>query len=122
MIIVKTNNGDRFVNEAETLQVCHNKDKAEVEVWPSRWGNQQQVPQYFVITHVEAVIYTSDAQAIEWKDEGSEVEELKKKLNDRLEWSCNLRDRYMKIEEERDMLQDEVARLRAKLRDFGCEL
>ena len=122
MIIVKTNNGDRFVNEAETLQVSHNKDKAEVEVWPSRWGNQQQVPQYFVITHVESVIYTSDTQAIERKDEGSEVEELKKKLNDRLEWSCDLRDRYMKIEEERDMLQDEVARLRAKLRDFGCEL
>ena len=75
MIIVKTNNGDRFINEAETLQVNHNKDKAQVEVWPSRWGNQQQQPQYYVIEHVEAVIYTT--QETKWEDEGSEVESLK---------------------------------------------
>ena len=74
MIIVKTNNGDRFINEAETLQVNHNKDKAQVEVWPSRWGNQQQQPQYYVIEHVEAVIYTT--QETKWKDEGSEVKKL----------------------------------------------
>ena len=75
MIIVKTNNCDRFINEAETLQVNHNKDKAQVEVWPSRWGNQQQQPQYYVIEHVESVIYTT--QETKWKDEGSEVEKLK---------------------------------------------
>ena len=75
MIIVKTNNGDRFINEAETLQVSHVKDKAQVEVWPSRWGNQQQQPQYYVIEHVEAVIYTT--QETKWEDEGSEVESLK---------------------------------------------
>ena len=78
MIIVKTNNGDRFINEDETLQVIHNKDKAQVEVWPSRWGNQQQQPQYFVIEHVEAVIYTT--QETKWKDEGSEVEKLRDNL------------------------------------------
>ena len=77
MIIVKTKNGDRFINDAETLQVSHVKDKAQVEVWPSRWGNQQQQPQYFVIEHVESVIYTNDAQPMEWKDEGSEIQRLK---------------------------------------------
>ena len=77
MIIVKTKNGDRFINEAETLQVSHVKDKAQVEVWPSRCGNHQQQPQYFVIEHVEAVIYTNAAQATQWKDEGSEIQRLK---------------------------------------------
>ena len=75
MIIVKTNNGDRFINEAETLQVNHIRDNALVEVWPSRWGNQQQQPQYYIIEHVESVIYTT--QETKWKDEGSEIQRLK---------------------------------------------
>jgi hypothetical protein len=75
MIIVKTNNGDCFINEAETLQVSHIKDKALVEVWPSRWGNQQQQPQYYIIENVESVIYTT--QETKWKDEGSEIQRLK---------------------------------------------
>jgi hypothetical protein len=78
MIIVKTNNGDRFINEAETLQINHIRDNALVEVWPSRWGNQQQQPQYYIIEHVESVIYTT--QETKWKDEGSEIQRLKAEL------------------------------------------
>ena len=114
MIIVKTTNGDRFINDAETLQVSHVKDKAQVEVWPSRWGNQQQQPQYFVIEHVEAVIYTNAAQATQWKDEGSELEKLKAKYDENMEWSGKLRDEYMKIEQERDELKERVAQLEPK--------
>jgi hypothetical protein len=99
MIIVKTNNGDRFINEAETLQVSHIKDKAMVEVWPSRWGNQQQQPQYYIIEHVESVIYTT--KETKWKDEGSELD---------------------KKERENIILENRIARLQEKLRDFGCEL
>ena len=116
MIIVKTNNGDRFINEAETLQVSHIKDKALVEVWPSRWGNQQQQPQYYIIEHVESVIYTT--QETKWKDEGSELETLKKRLED----ICQLVDQYRKKETENIILEDRIARLQEKLRDFGCEL
>ena len=116
MIIVKTNNGDRFINEAETLQVSHNKDKALVEVWPSRWGNQQQQPQYYIIENVESVIYTT--QETKWKDEGSELEYLKKQLDD----VCRLVDQYRKKETENIILEDRIARLQEKLRDFGCEL
>ena len=111
MIIVKTKNGDRFINEAETLQVSHVKDKAQVEVWPSRWGNQQQQPQYFVIEHVEAVIYTNAAQATQWKDEGSEVQRLMKSLDEQREWGNKMRDEYLKIEQERDELKKCVAQL-----------
>ena len=78
MIIVKTNNGDCFINEAETLQINHIKDKAQVEVWPSRWSNQQQQPQYYIIEYVESVIYTT--QETKWKDEGSEIQRLKAEL------------------------------------------
>ena len=75
MIIVKTNNGDRFINEEETLQVIHNKDVATVEVWPSRCSDQQQ-PQPYLIGDVESVQYLH-GKDIQWKDEGSEVESLK---------------------------------------------
>lgn len=75
MIIVRTNNGDRFINEEETLQVIHNKDIATVEVWPSRWLDQKQ-PQSYLIEHVESVQYLH-GKGIQWKDEGSEVEILK---------------------------------------------
>ena len=75
MIIVRTNNGDHFINEEETLQVIHNKDVATVEVWPSRWGDQKQ-PQSYLIEYVEFVQYLY-GKDIQWKDEGSEVERLK---------------------------------------------
>ena len=75
MIIVRTNNGDHFINEEETLQVIHNKDIATVEVWPRRCSDQQQ-PQSYLIENVESVQYLYGKE-IQWKDEGSEVENLK---------------------------------------------
>ena len=114
MIIIKTTNGDRFINDAETLIVSHVKDKAQVEVWPSRWGNQQQQPQYFVIEHVEAVIYTNAAQATQWKDEGSEIQRLKKANEELSEWGGRMRNEYLKIEQERDELKARVAQLEPK--------
>ena len=75
MIIVKTNNGDRFINEEETLQVIHNKDIATVEVWPRRCSDQKQ-SQSYLIENVESVQYLYGKE-IQWKDEGSEVENLK---------------------------------------------
>ena len=101
MIIVKTTNGDRFINEAECLQVNHLRNIATVEVWPARWGEnrQQAMPQYYLIQNVEAVIYTTSQK--DWEDKGSELEKLE---NDASEMS--------KI----------INRYRSKLRDFGCEL
>lgn len=122
MIIVKTNNGDRFINEAETLQINHIKDKEQVEVWPSRWGNQQQQPQYYIIEHVESVIYTNADQTVKYDDKCSEVEELKNILDNRLEWGMDLHSKYISMYDEYIGMQNEIARLRAKLRDFGCEL
>ena len=112
MIIVKTNNNE----SNETLQINHIRDKAQVEVWPSRWGNQQQQPQYYIIEHVESVIYTT--QETKWKDEGLELETLKKRFRD----INQLVDKYRKKETENILLEDKIARLQEKLRDFGCEL
>ena len=104
MIIVKTSNGDHFVNEAEVLQVAHNKAKAQVVIWPSRWCDPTFVTDHFVIEDVESIIYQPD------------------KRKNQCSWSDDLQSKYISIYDDYREMQNEIARLRAKLRDYGCEL
>ena len=70
MIIVKTKNGDKFINEKESVMVCHDKEKKQVSF------HTREAMQGVKINDVESVIYITDAQPIEYKDEGSEIERL----------------------------------------------
>ena len=70
MIIIKTKNGDRFINDKAVTMVEHDKEKAEVNVY----GDKGYL---FEIKDVEGIIYTNDAQPTSWKDEGSEIQRLK---------------------------------------------
>jgi hypothetical protein len=114
MIIVKTKNGDRFINEAETLQVSHIKDKETVEVWPSRWGNQQIQPQCFEIRNVEQVIYTDHPHEVDWVDNGSELEKLKAQYDEHLECGKEIRAKYMDLMNECDEMRERLAKLEPK--------
>ena len=66
MIIIKTSNGDAFVNEAEMQQVEHLRDKRQVKI-TTRVGLR-------TINDVEAVLYATDVS--HWQDEGSQVAHL----------------------------------------------
>lgn len=66
MIIIKTSNGDAFVNEAEMQQVEHLRDKRQVKV-TTRVGVR-------TINDVEAVFYATNIS--QWQDEGSQVAKL----------------------------------------------
>ena len=69
MIIVKTKNGDRFINDKAVRMVEHDREKAEVNAFGDEgW--------YSHIEDVESVLYTNDAQPTSWKDEGSEIQRL----------------------------------------------
>ena len=108
MIIVKTNNGDVFVNEKTTHIVEHNRENKTVVI---------RNPQYKLnstIHDVEGIIYTNDAQPTSWKDEGSAIERLAKSLDEAREYGRKMRDEYMKMEQERDELQARVAQLEPK--------
>ena len=111
MIIVKTKNGDHFINDKAVIKVEHNKDRATVTCYADNGI-------YSYMENVEQVVYISDAQPVEWKDEGSELETLKKQLKD----ISQLVDQYRKKETENIILENRIARLQEKLRDFGCEL
>ena len=109
MIIVKTKNGDRFINDKAVTIVEHDRERSVVDFYDVD-GDKY----LYEIKDVEGIIYTNDAQPMEWKDEGSEIERLKKELDEQREWGNKMRDEYLKIEQERDELKERVAQLEPK--------
>lgn len=107
MIIVKTKNGDRFINDKAVTMVAHDREKAVVNAHGENGA-------YYHIEDVEGIIYTNDAQPTSWKDEGSEIQRLMKSLDEQREWGNKMRDEYLKIELERDELKERVAQLEPK--------
>ena len=107
MIIVKTKNGDRFINDKAVIIVEHDREKAVVDAY----GDKGAV---FHVDDVEGVIYTNDAQPTSWTDEGSEIQRLTKSLDEQRDWGNKMRGEYMKIEQERDELKARLAQLESK--------
>ena len=107
MIIVKTKNGDRFINDKAVTMVEHDREKAVVNAYGDKGV-------FFHIEDVEGIIYTNDAQPTSWKDEGSEIQRLMKSLDELREWGNKIRDEYLKIEQERDELKERLAQLEPK--------
>ena len=107
MIIVKTKNGDHFINEKSVIEVKHDREKATVSCYGANG--------YF--SHhedVEGVVYTNDAQPTSWTDEGSEIQRLMKSLEERTESLNRLRDAHLLMEAECDELRAQLAKLKPK--------
>lgn len=77
MIIIKTSNGDVLVNDQQMKMVEHDHANHVVRLIDTSGmiGLHARHP-YATIEHVEAVIYTNNAQPTEWKDDGSLVKSL----------------------------------------------
>lgn len=92
MIIVKTSNGDVFVNEKGTIVVEHDHKEKKVHIIQMPPDNT-----YREIENVEAVIYTNDANPTQWRDEGSELANMRKiveKFQVRLDEERTLKNSY----------------------------
>lgn len=107
MIIVKTKNGDHFINDKAVTRVEHDRVNAVVNVYGDKGV-------YYFIEAVEGIIYTSDAQPTSWKDEGSEIKRLMKSLEERTESLNRLRDAHLLMEAECDELRAQLAKLKPK--------
>ena len=107
MIIVKTKNGDRFINDKAVTMVEHDKENAVVNAYGDKGV-------FSHIEDVEGIIYTNDAQPTSWKDEGSEIQRLMRSLDEQREWGNKMRDEYLKIEQERDEQKERVSQLEPK--------
>lgn len=107
MIIVKTKNGDHFINEKSVIEVRHDREKAVVDCWGANGY-------YSHHEDVEGVLYTNDAQPTSWTDEGSEIKRLMKSLEERTESLNRLRDAHLLMEAECDELRAQLAKLKPK--------
>lgn len=96
MIVVVTNNGCRYINEAAVTMLNHIKDEAIVEVWPLCTSAIGANLPASTIRDVERVIYTTKDEYI--NDPGKKVEELEEQLSKGREDFENLRKRYLDIE------------------------
>ena len=75
MIIIKTQDGDVMVNEKAIRTVTQKKNERLAFII-STHGSE-------TIKDVDSVLYFSDAAAIQYKDEGSEVASLQQRCNER---------------------------------------
>lgn len=106
MIVVVTSNGNRYLNEAEMMQVKHLKDKAQVEFIPARTIDPNSPGNKFYIHDVERVIYTTKDDVI--NDPGKTIEELEEKLSKMMDVCDNLRKKYLDIETEYIAVSDKL--------------
>jgi hypothetical protein len=87
MIIIKTKQGDIFVNDKEMVNVTHNRELHTAEINDGKaMGTLWRKPP---IEHVESVTYINEQTAKEWKDNGSELVYLRKEMDSlKLELQC----------------------------------
>lgn len=75
MIIIKTKNGDHFINEKNITEVIHDKEEATACYYGSNGVFNN-------IKDVECVTFVSDTQAMMYEDKGSRVKELEQVLHE----------------------------------------
>ena len=73
MIIIKTKNGDCFVNEKAITEIYYNHERSQAGYCgPNGLCNN--------LNNVEAVMYVTDAQPTSYTSEGSEISKLKEEI------------------------------------------
>ena len=89
MIIIKTKTGVNFVNEHAIVNVQHDKKHTTVEYWDvnKRWS---------LIEKVESITYTT--KETEFKEDGTELEKLKKKYDESRHLMSSLRGEIVKLQ------------------------
>jgi len=108
MIIVKTKNGDHFVNDSALIEVAHDKEKAIVFCYRNNGC-------ITTITDVESVVYTNADQTVKYEDKESRVAEMEANLHELSKWGNNMRDKYMELDKENGELKEEVKKLKNRI-------
>lgn len=97
MIIIKTKTGVNFINENAVRNVEHNKKHATVEYWDVN-------KQWSLIEKVESITYTT--KETEFKEDGTELEKLKKKYDEAFEYNSQYRAEIFRLQNIIDKIED----------------
>ena len=92
MIIVKTKNGDHFINDQAVIEVKHDREKAVVSCYGANGY-------YSHHEDVEAIVYTNEAQPMKWENDGLEIERLKAELKKKKRENHNMYEHFGFIRE-----------------------
>ena len=87
MIIIKTKTGSIYVNDKDMVNVTYNRELHTAEIHDGKVAAAlwHEPP----IEHVESVVYINEQTGKEWKDNGSEMEYLRKEMDSlKLELEC----------------------------------
>ena len=93
MIIVKTKNGDKFINDKMMIKAEHNKERARFECYV---GDAS-----LFYNEVESIIYTNGTKSEVWKDESSEREQMiaeLKELRETKDFYCTFRTDFLALQ------------------------
>ena len=107
MIIIKTTNGDVFVNEKTTQIVQHDKQNKMVVIRSSKEGLNCN------IQNVEGIIYTNDAQPTSWQDEGSALEKARKDNEEKS-------DTIKRLRQEKKVVMDDLLHFAYGMEQLVC--
>ena len=94
MIIIKTTNGDVFVNDKAIVELSHDRENKTAAYYTTNGDHNKY-------RGVEGIIYTNDAQPTSWKDEGSALEKARKDNDE-------MRDTINRLQQEKDAVIDDL--------------
>jgi len=107
MIIIKTSNGDVFVNEKTTQIVKHDRQNKTVVIRNPNEGLDCN------IQNVEGIIYANDAQPMSWQDEGSALEKARKDNEEK-------RDTIHRLRQEKKTVMDDLLHFAYDMEQLVC--
>lgn len=115
MIIVKTKNGDHFVNDSALIEVAHDKEKAIVFCYRNNGC-------ITTITDVESVVYTNVDQTAKYEDKGSRVAELEAMVDDQDKWGDIITSKYLELNNKNCELIEEVKKLKREIKKLRNQM
>ena len=106
MIIIKTTNGDVFVNDKAIVELFHDRENKTAAYYTTNGDHNKY-------RGVEGIFYTNDAQPTSWQDEGSALEKARKD-NDAL------RDTIKRLQQEKQAVMDDLLHFAYNMEQLVC--
>lgn len=106
MIIIKTTNGDVFVNDKAIVELSHDRENKTAEYYAHNGMHNKY-------RGVEGIIYTSDAQPVTWQDEGSALEKARKDNEEK-------RDTIKRLRQEKEAVMDDLHHFAYDMEKLVC--
>ena len=106
MIIIKTTNGDVFVNDKAIVELSHDRENKTATYYTTNGEHNKY-------RGVEGIVYTNDAQPTSWQDEGSALEKARKD-NERKS------DTIKRLQQEKKAVMDDLLHFAYDMEQLVC--